>query len=263
MADRLKDKAALVFGAGSSGPGWGNGKAAAVAFAREGARVMAVDLNPRAAEETCAIIRSEGGIAEAIACDVTRTPDVQRAVQACLDAWGQIDVLHNNVGIAELGGAAETSEEQWDRILEVNLKGMFRTCKAVLPIMERQGKGAIVNVSSLAGIRYPGIPYIAYGVAKAGVNQLTVYIAVEFAAKGIRCNAILPGLIDTPMVRGQLMGHYGDPETLVRARDARSPTGRMGTPWDIAQTAVFLASDEAPYLTGQLFGVDGGLSWTN
>jgi NAD(P)-dependent dehydrogenase (short-subunit alcohol dehydrogenase family) len=161
MGDRLREKVALVSGAGSSGPGWGNGKATAVLFAREGAKVLAADINLDAALETKRIIEGEGGICEAIAGDVSRAHDVASMVDACVAAFGQIDVLHNNVGIVEIGGPVETSEESWDRVNDVNLKSMFLTCKHVLPHMERQGKGAIVNIASVSGIRWLGVPYIS------------------------------------------------------------------------------------------------------
>ena len=169
MVDRLKDKVALVSGAGSSGPGWGNGKATAVLFAREGARVIAVDINLAAALETKRIIEAEGGICEAVAGDVSRTDDVAAVVDACILAFGRIDVLHNNVGIVEVGGPVETSEESWDRVNDVNMKSMFLTCKQVLPHMIRQGKGAIVNIASVSGIRWLGVPYISYAASKAAI----------------------------------------------------------------------------------------------
>ena len=171
MVDRLKDKVALVSGAGSSGPGWGNGKATAVLFAREGARVLAVDINFDAAVETKRIIEAEGGICEAVAGDVSRTDDVAAVVDACILAFGRIDVLHNNVGIVEVGGPVETSEESWDRVNDVNMKSMFLTCKQVLPHMVRQGKGAIVNIASVSGIRWLGVPYISYATTKAGSSN--------------------------------------------------------------------------------------------
>src|SRR5215471_13162949 len=171
MADRLKDKVALVSGAGSSGPGWGNGKATAVLFAREGAKVLAADINLDAALETKRIIESEGGVCEAVAGNVSLADDVAGIVNACIAAFGRIDVLHNNVGIVELGGPVETSEESWDRVNDANLKSMFLTCKQVLPHMERQGKGAIVNIASVSGIRWIGVPYISYAATKAGLSS--------------------------------------------------------------------------------------------
>jgi NAD(P)-dependent dehydrogenase (short-subunit alcohol dehydrogenase family) len=166
MGDRLKDKVALITGAGSSGPGWGNGKATAVLFAREGAKVLAVDINRNAALETRRIIDGEGGICEAVSADVSRAADVAAMIRGCIAAFGRIDVLHNNVGIVEVGGPVETTEESWDRVNDVNLKSMFLTCKQALPHMERQGKGAIVNIASVSGIRWLGVPYISYAATR-------------------------------------------------------------------------------------------------
>ena len=200
MADRLKDKVALVVGAGSIGPGWGNGKATAVAFAREGARVFCADINAAAAAATADIIKSEGGDAVAHRADASRSADVAAMVEACASAYGRIDVLDNNVGIAEMGGVVEVSEAEWDRVFAVNLKSAFLTMKHAIPLMERQGGGSIINISSIASIRYTGVPYATYYATKAALNQLTRTTAVEYASKRIRVNAILPGLMKTPMV---------------------------------------------------------------
>jgi NAD(P)-dependent dehydrogenase (short-subunit alcohol dehydrogenase family) len=261
MPGRLQDKVAIVTGAGSSGPGWGNGKATAVLFAREGAHVVAVDLVREAVEETVGIIRGEGHRGEAHVADVTRAADVERVVGACIAAHGRIDILHNNVGIVEVGGAAAASEESWDRVVDVNLTSMFLTCKAVLPHMERQGKGAIVNISSISGIRWLGVPYVSYAATKAGILGLTQSIALEYAKKGVRANAILPGLMNTPMIVKPLSGAYGGSfDAMLAARSAQCPTGKMGDAWDVAYAALYLASDEAKYVTGAQLVVDGGLS---
>ena len=260
MADRLKNKVALVFGAGSCGPGWGNGKATAVAFAREGARVMAVDRHLAAAEETRAIIQAEGGTALAVAAEVTQLADVTEVVRQTVAAWGRIDILHNNVGILEMGGPVEASEESWDRVINVNLKSMFLTCKAVLPVMLEQRSGVIVNISSISGIRWVGVPYIAYASSKAAVNQLTQAIAMQYADRGIRANAILPGLMNTPMIVEPFKKLHGSAEEMIRIREAMCPMKKMGDAWDVANAAVFLASDEAKYITGVLLPVDGGLT---
>ncbi|HYB55305.1 MAG TPA: SDR family NAD(P)-dependent oxidoreductase [Alphaproteobacteria bacterium] len=263
MAARLKDKVALVTGAGSIGPGWGNGKAAAVLFAREGARVLAADLRPAAALETKRIIEGEGGACEVVACDVSKAKEVAAMVEACLEAFGRIDVLHNNVGIVEVGGPVETSEESWDRVNDVNLKSMFLTCKEALPHMERQGKGVIVNIASIAGIRWTGVPYVSYSATKAAVIHFTRVVALQYARAGIRANSILPGLMNTPMIHASLIGAYGaNAEEMVRKRDAQCPMGRMGDAWDVAYAALFLASDEAKYITGTELVVDGGLTVT-
>ena len=259
MPGRLKDKVALVFGAGSVGEGWGNGKAAAVAYAREGAAVAAVDLKIRAAEETRRIIEGEGGRAAAHAADVTRLDEIQQVVGAVHGAFGRIDILHNNVGMNIPGGPVEATEESWDRVMAVNAKSVFLTCKCVLPIMERQGAGAIVNISSLASIRWVGYPYISYYASKAAVNNVTRAIAVQYAEKGIRANSILPGLMNTPHIYQQISGYYASAEEMVRAREAIPPMKRMGDGWDVAWAAVFLASDEARYITGVELCVDGGL----
>ncbi|MDP7278048.1 MAG: SDR family NAD(P)-dependent oxidoreductase, partial [Planctomycetaceae bacterium] len=221
MGQRLKDRVALVTGAGSSGPGWGNGKATAVLFAREGARVCLVDINREAVEETAGIIREEGGECLVEQVDVTDSEQVQRVVNLCTDTWGQLDVLHNNVGILEMGGPVEASLESWERVVAVNLTSMFLTCKHALPVMERQARGAIVNIASITAIRYIGLPYVSYSATKGGVLQLTQSIALQYAAKGIRANSILPGLMNTPMIVEPLKDAYadGDVDEMIRMRN--------------------------------------------
>ncbi|WP_420348935.1 SDR family NAD(P)-dependent oxidoreductase [Pelagibius sp.] len=262
MAGRLDGKVAMVVGAGSSGPGWGNGKAAAVLFAREGAALCCVDINAAAAEETAEIIRGEGGDAEALQADVSQATDVAATVAQCLERYGRIDVLDNNVGILAVGGPVETSEADWDRVIDVNLKSMFLTCKHVLPVMERQGGGAIVNIASIAGIRDTGVPYVSYSASKGAVIPFTRSVALQYAKKGIRANAVLPGLMNTPMIVEPLKDAYaeGDVDEMVRKRDAQCPTGKMGDAWDVAYAALFLASDEAKYITGTELIVDGGIT---
>lgn len=256
---RLQDKVAIVFGAGSVGEGWGNGKASAVAYARAGARVIAVDMNEAAAEETRGIVAGDGGEAIAVRADVTRFDEVKQAVDQAVARFGHIDILHNNVGITSKGGPIETSEEVWDRVMAVNVKSMFLTTKAVLPIMIGRQAGAIVNISSLASIRWTGYAYAAYYASKGAVNQFTKGLAIQYAAQGIRANCILPGLMDTPHIYQQITGFYGTREEMVAGRHAASPTGRMGDAWDIANAAVFLASDEAKYINGVELCVDGGM----
>lgn len=260
MADRLRNKVALVFGAGSSGPGWSNGKATAVAYAREGATVVAVDRNGPAAEETGGLIAAEGGVCLAVTADVTSAQQVMHAVRQCVDRFGRIDILHNNVGIVELGGPVEATEASWDRVMAVNTKGMFLTCKHVLPVMLEQRSGVILNISSIAGIRYTGMNYIAYAASKGAVNQFTQELAVQYAAQGIRVNAILPGFMNTPLIHERLPSQYASVDEMIRVRDALCPMKRMGDAWDVAHAAVFLASDEARYITGVLLPVDGGLT---
>jgi NAD(P)-dependent dehydrogenase (short-subunit alcohol dehydrogenase family) len=262
MGQRLKDKVAIVTGAGSSGPGWGNGKAISVLFAREGAKVLAADIRQQAAEETAAIIRSEGGEALAFVADVSKAADVEAMVARCLEVFGRIDILENNVGILSVGGPEELSEETWDREMAVNVRSAFLCCKFVLPVMVRQGGGAIVNTSSIASIRYTGYPSVAYNASKGAINQLTQNIAVQYAGKGVRANCVLPGLMNTPMIREPLSEAYGagGVEEMIRRRDASVPMGRMGDAWDVAYAALFLASDEAKYITGAQLVVDGGLT---
>lgn len=276
MAGRLQDKVAIVVGAGSSGPGWGNGKATAALFAREGAKVLCVDRDGAAAEETAGIIAGEGGTASAFAADVTDGDQVAAMVatarEAAWNAEGRIDVLHNNVGIVEVGGPVEASEESWQRVMDVNLTSMFLTCKHVLPVMEAQFErsggqsggrgGALVNIASIAGIRWAGVPYISYAASKAGVIQFTRAVALQYAAKGIRANSILPGLMNTPMIREPLKEVYaeGDVDKMVELRDAQCPTGKMGDAWDVAYASLFLASDEAKYVTATELVVDGGIT---
>ncbi|MEO3429231.1 glucose 1-dehydrogenase [Pelagibius sp. CAU 1746] len=262
MVGRLEGKVAVIVGAGSSGPGWGNGKAAAVLFAREGAKVFCVDINAAAAEETAEIIRGEGGAAEACRADGADAGDAEAMVARCLEVFGRIDVLDNNVGILEVGGPVETSEESWDRVLDVNLKSMFLACKHVIPVMLRQGGGAIVNIGSIAGIRDTGVPYISYSTSKGAVVPFTRSIAMQYAGQGIRANAVLPGLMNTPMIVEPLKEAYaqGDVEEMIRRRDAQCPMGRMGDAWDVAYAALFLASDEAKYVTAAELVVDGGIT---
>jgi len=262
MGERLKDKVVFLTGAGSIGPGWGNGKAAAVLFAREGARVFCVDINLAAAEETAGLIRGEGGQAEACRADVAKAAEVAAMVARCLEVYGRIDVLDNNVGILELGGPVELSEEGWDRVFDVNIKSMFLTCKHVLPVMVAQGGGAIVSIASIAAIRDIGVPYVAYNASKGAVLSFTRAVALQYARQGIRANAILPGLMNTPMIVEPLKGAYagGDVDEMIRIRDAQCPTGKMGDAWDVAYAALFLASDEAKYITATELVVDGGIT---
>jgi NAD(P)-dependent dehydrogenase (short-subunit alcohol dehydrogenase family) len=262
MAGRLADRIALVVGAGSVGPGWGNGKATAVLFAREGATVFCVDINQAAADETAGLIAAEGGRATAFAADAARADQVEAMVARCLALHGRIDVLQNNVGIVEVGGPVEASEESWDRVMDVNLKSMFLTCKHVLPAMLRQGRGVIVNVSSIAAIRWTGVPYISYSASKAAVVQFTRSVALQYAAQGIRANSILPGLMNTPMIVEPLKDSYGggDVDRMIAVRDAQCPMGHMGDAWDVAYAALFLASDEAKYVTATELVVDGGVT---
>jgi NAD(P)-dependent dehydrogenase (short-subunit alcohol dehydrogenase family) len=262
--ERLKGKIALVVGAGSIGPGWGNGKATAVTFARQGAKVFCVDRNGAAAEETAGIIASEGGHATAFTADASRAADIEAMVASCLKTYGRIDVLDNNVGIAEMGSVVEVTEASWDHVFNVNLKSAFLAMKHVIPVMVKQGGGSIINISSIASIRHLGISYVSYGTSKAAMNQMTRTTAVQFAKDHVRVNVILPGLMKTPMVEHSagLASSYaaGDVEAMWRARDAQVPMGHMGEAWDVANAALFLASDESKYVTGLELVVDGGIT---
>ncbi len=263
MAGRLAGKTALVAGAGQTpGETVGNGRAIAMTFAREGAAVLCADRDAARAAETAALITADGGTAFAIQADVSKAVAAASLVEDAVSRWGRLDILVNNVGIGGGGdGPAHLLEEAaFDRILAVNLKGMWLTIKAALPVMRGQGSGAIVNISSLAGIA--GGFQVAYEVSKAAVNRLTASVAQANAGKGVRCNAIAPGLMDTPMAVAGIAGATGQSAAEVRAvRDKRVPLGgKMGTAWDTANAALFLASDEARFITGIVLPVDGGMS---
>ena len=272
MTRRLADKVAIVTGAGSIAPGWGNGKATAVLFAREGARVLAVDIDRAAAKETVAIITGEGGDATVCVADVTAADQVQAMIESCRVTYGQINILHNNVGILAPGGVVEQSEADWDRVVAVNLKSMFLTCKYAIPEMVAQGGGSIINLSSISGLRYLGIDYVSYPTTKAAIIQFTRVTAAQYGPFGIRCNAILPGFVRTPMVEATVVDVFkgeiaDDPDARAAAideylakRTAAIPLGYWGDAWDIARAALFLASDEARYITGIELVVDGGVT---
>jgi NAD(P)-dependent dehydrogenase (short-subunit alcohol dehydrogenase family) len=262
MSGRLKNKVAIVAGAGQTpGDTIGNGRATAVLFAREGARVMIVDRDLESARETEAMIAAEGGTSFAFAADVSREADCRNLAEACVQTYGRIDILHNNVGIGTGdAGPVHLTEEAWDRIFDVNLKSMFLTCKHVLPTMREQGSGAIVNISSAAAVCSVGL--LAYKTSKAGVNALTHALAMGNAKHGIRVNAIMPGLMNTPMAVEGIAQARGIPkEDLIKERDGLVPLGgKMGTAWDVADAALFLASDEARFITAVVLPVDGGQS---
>lgn len=260
MGERLKGKVAIVTGAGSVGPGIGNGRASAIVYAREGAKVLAVDLDADSAEETRRMILEEGGECTVFRADVTRSEQCKAAVDACLAVYGRVDVLHNNVGITASGGPVDFDESAWDRMMNVNVKSMFLMAKHTLPHMERQGSGSIVNISSINAVRAIPFPKAAYAASKAAVNALTVDIAIQYAAKGIRANVIMPGLMKTPIVEMNNVKLYGgDLDEMWRKRDAMSPTGKQGDAWDVANAALYLASDESRYVNGVVLPVDGGI----
>ena len=253
MGDRLRGKVAIVTGAGSRGPGLGNGKAAAILFAREGARVLCVDQALARAEETVALIRAEGGEAAGLAADVTRADDCRAMVEAAVARWGGLDVLHNNVGIESRKDLLETTEEEWDQVLEVDLKSVFLATRAAAPAIIARGGGSVICVSSIAGHRGHG--RTAYAAAKAGIEGFVRTVAVQLGPQGVRINAIAPGTVWTPMVEG--LG----PEARERRRKA-SPLGTEGTGWDVGWGAVYLASDESRWVTGQVLVIDAGLTAT-
>ena len=261
---RLKDKVAIIVGAGQT-PGMtiGNGRATAVLFAREGARVLAIDRDLASAEDTVAMIRKEGGEAYAFKADVTDEASLKAGIESCLEKWKRIDILHYNVGFSLAGGDAQITEittEAFDRIVAVNLRGMVLACKHVLPVMRTQMSGAIISISSLAA--WSNYPLVGYKTTKAALVALTQQIAIQNAKYGIRANTILPGLMDTPMAvdtRVKLTGRTR--EEIAAERGARVPLrGKMGTGWDVAHAALFLASDEAGFITGAALPVDGGES---
>ena len=254
MSERLNGKVAIVTGAGSRGPGLGNGKATSILFAREGARVLCVDLVKERAEETVGLIRAEGGTAEAFPADVTRAADCDAVVEAARERWGRLDILHNNVGIESRKPLLETSEEEWDQVMAVDLKSMFlMTRSAARAMTAAGGGGSVVCVSSVAALRGHG--RTAYAAAKAGIIGFVRTVAVQLGPQGIRVNAIAPGQVWTPMV--QSLG----PEARERRRRA-NPLQTEGSAWDVGWGAVYLASDEARWVTGQVLVIDGGLTLT-
>jgi NAD(P)-dependent dehydrogenase (short-subunit alcohol dehydrogenase family) len=259
---RLEDKVAIVVGAGQTpGDTIGNGRATAILFAREGARVVLVDRDRESALETQYLVEAEGGRCFTFQADVTREEDCRAFVRAAVETYGRVDVLHNNVGIGTGDDEILTlSEQAWDRIMSVNLKGMFLSSRSVLPVMREQRGGSIVNISSIAAICATSI--LAYKTSKAGVNALTHQIAMDNAKYKIRANVIMPGLMNTPMAIEGISKSRGIPkDELIRQREARVPLGqKMGTAWDVAYAALFLASDEAKFITGVMLPVDGGQS---
>src|ERR1700761_2953362 len=262
MVGRLQDKVAIIAGAGCVGPGWGNGRAASAIFGREGAKIFAVDLRAEAMEETVVRTRELGGEIRTYTCDLTNNDDVVAMARACVETYGRVDILVNNVGGSAAGGAVALSEEAWDRQVEFNLKSVFLTCKHVIPEMERVGGGSIVNTASTSGLRWTGSPQVAYASTKAAVIQFSRVTAVEYAKKNIRVNTVVPGQMHTPMVEARLAGQRsgGDVSALLKTRVARIPLGFMGDGRDTAHAALFLASDEARFVTGTEIVVDGGMT---
>jgi NAD(P)-dependent dehydrogenase (short-subunit alcohol dehydrogenase family) len=258
---RLAGKKAIIVGAGqSAGATIGNGRAMAILFAREGAEVMCVDRNLESAQETMAMIAAEGGKASAFRADVTRWAECAAIAPEAKSRMGRIDILVNNVGTGRGDLPPHRIEEDaWDHIMDVNLKSMAATIRHVLPIMRDQKAGAILNISSLAAVA--GYHMVSYEVSKAAVNRLTTVTALNGAKYGVRCNVIMPGLMNTPMAIGGISAARGiDPEKLSAERAARVPMGHMGTGWDTAHAALFLCSDEAKFITGVALPVDGGMA---
>ncbi|CAN1521712.1 FabG Dehydrogenases with different specificities (related to short-chain alcohol dehydrogenases) [Burkholderiaceae bacterium] len=261
--ERLKGRVALILGAGTSAPGISIGKASSIAMACAGASVAALDFNLAAAQEVEQEIKSLGAQAIAYQADVANFEAMQVAIDRVMHDFGRIDIMQINAGIGRVGGPAETSLEDWDRIQKVNVESILIAAKLVAPIMVKQGSGSIIGVSSVAGMRYLGYPHLAYSVTKAAVTHFIKMLAQQYAIDGIRANTIVPGLIDTPRIQknvAKVFDANADMDNTRRARDQQVPMGRMGTPWEVASVATFLASDDASYITGTEIVVDGGLT---
>ena len=259
---RFKSKIAIVTGAGCVAAGWGNGRAMAVRLAEEGAKVLAVDRDQARLDETLSLAGEAAASITTCICDVTDSSSVKAMVQTCLQAWGVPDILINNVGGSAAGGPIQLSEQDWDSQIDINLKSVFLTCKHVLPHMVERGSGAIVNVASTSGLRWTGSAQVAYAASKAGVIHLSRVVAVQHAPDGIRANTVVPGQLHTPMVEARLARQRtgGDVETLLASRVRRIPLGFMGDGRDTASAALYLASDEARFVTGTELVVDGGMT---
>ncbi|KAL2836647.1 short chain dehydrogenase [Aspergillus pseudodeflectus] len=260
----LTRKVVLITGLGqTTDQGWGIGAAIAAKLAEQGALIFGGNRSLESAKRTKSRIEAAGGICDVRETDVINSTSVKELVDACMQRYGRIDILVNNVGKSEPGGPAAMAEDTWDAQMELNLKSIYLACHHVLPIMENHATGgSIVNVSSIAGLRYIGKPQVAYSTTKAAMMQFTKVTAVIYAAKGVRLNTVVPGLIYTPYTR-ELAKRYapgGDEEEYMRMRDAQVPMGRMGDAWDVANAVVFLASDEARYITGQELVMDGGIT---
>lgn len=258
----LEGKVCLVLGAGSRSSEWAIGKAIAVAYARAGAQVVVGDVELSAAEAVADLIESEGGVALAQAVDVCDESSVGDAVSATVERFGTICVLHNNVGIGKSGPSADTSTADWRRISDANLLSLHIATQKVLPVMKRAGTGVVLNTSSITSLSHIGVNHLAYGVTKAAANHFCKLIAVEYASSGIRANAIVVGTVDTPRIRSTMLAAYGNEEEMLRKRVAQIPLGFMGNAWDVANAAVFLASDRARFISGIELIVDGALTAT-
>lgn len=258
----LTGRVIFVSGGGSAGPGWSIGRASCITYARLGAKVCVVDRDPASAEETTRLILEEGGIAKTFVGDVSEQDQVKRLFNEARQQLGPIDVLHHNVGIGKVGGPMETSAEDFDHIHKVNVASLLLAAHEVLPEMLTRGKGNIIAISSVAGMRYLGYPHLAYSVTKAANTQFIRMIAQQYADKGIRANTVVPGLIDTPRIANtvaKMFSENGLDEARV-ARDRQVPMGRSGTAWEVAHACAFLVSDAASYITGTELVVDGGIT---
>ena len=262
MTGRLDGRIAIITGAGCVGPGWGNGRASAVRFAEEGAKIFAADINPDAMAETIERVNAVGGTIQTHVCDATDSKSVQDMVAACVDHFGGVDILVNNIGGSARGGPVEMDEEVWEHQVRFNLTSVYLTCRNVLPHMAKQQRGAIVNTASTAGLRWGGAAQSAYSATKAGVIQFSKVVAVEYAPQNVRVNTVVPGQLHTPMVEARLANQRagGDVEKLLADRQSRIPLGFMGDGRDTANAALFLASDEARFITGTEIVVDGGMT---
>jgi NAD(P)-dependent dehydrogenase (short-subunit alcohol dehydrogenase family) len=267
---RLDGKVAIVVGGGSILPGWGNGKAAAVLYAVEGAKVLVVDNQEKLAQETVEIISAAGGTAVAAAGSAVVEADVARIVKKCLDTWGRVDVLHNNVGGQGTGRSlANITLDDWNEMMALNITSAMLSCREVVPHMVKQGGGSIINIASIGGIRHLNTPMAVYAAGKSGLIGFTQNIALHHAKDQVRANCVLPGYIDTPFIRRPVKGEpsyaakgFKTGEEYSAARNKVIPMGRMGTGWDVAYASLFLASDEAAYVTGTTLVVDGGVTAT-
>ena len=258
----LTGRVVFVAGAGSAGPGWSIGRASSVTYARLGAQVCVVDRDAASAEETTALILAEGGIAHTFIGDVSADADVVRLFAEARAYFGEVDVLHHNVGIGKVGGPLETSAEDFDRIHAVNVRSLLLATQQVLPSMVKRGCGSILAISSIAAMRYVGYPHLAYSVTKAAVAHFVRMLAQQYVGSGVRANTVVPGLIDTPRIATTVAKMFSDTnlEDAKLARARQVPMGRMGTAWDVAHACAFLASDAAAYVTGTELVVDGGIT---
>jgi len=259
----LDGNVCVVIGGGSTEPGWAIGQSIAIAYARAGARVVVADIKQAAADVTVAQIMEQGGQALAVEVNATDEASVAALMQAAMTRFGRIDVLHNNVGIGKSGPSANTSAQEWQRFADANLLSLHLSAQSAIPEMKKSGGGVILCTSSIASLRFVGVPHLAYGVTKAAANHFCRMVAAEYAADGIRANAIVVGLVDTPRIRKTMMATYGqDEDAMIARRNAQIPLGFMGDAWDVANAAVFLASGRARFISGIELVLDGAMSAT-